>query len=156
MPAAPTGTIASSTSSQTTLQKTKSPTADSESRSTPSQAHSTKRNHSVVAATDSTSQASSTHSEDATTPAQPTHTTAGEEERSSGTPFKKMRAEEASIKDMPLDYSTCETRDLVLLISSMLMELVRYNDTIPLRDGQLTRFHSRAPLASACSITFGA
>lgn len=56
-----------------------------------------------------------------------------------------MRAEEAPIRRMPLDYSICETRDLVLLISSMLMDLIRYNDTIPLRDGHLTRFHSRAP-----------
>ena len=36
-------------------------------------------------------------------------------------------------------------RDLVVLIASMLMELIRYNDAIPLNDGQLTRFHSRAP-----------
>ena len=27
----------------------------------------------------------------------------------------------------------------------MLMELVRFNDEIPLKDGRLTRFHSRAP-----------
>ncbi len=27
----------------------------------------------------------------------------------------------------------------------MLMELIRYNDAIPLQEGQLTRFHSRAP-----------
>lgn len=30
-----------------------------------------------------------------------------------------------------------------MLISDMLMELVRINDKIPLRDGTLTRFHSR-------------
>jgi len=46
---------------------------------------------------------------------------------------------------MPMQYETCNPRDLVVLISSMLMELVRYNDAIPLRDGHLTRFHSRAP-----------
>jgi len=44
-----------------------------------------------------------------------------------------------------MQYETCDPRDLVILISSMLMELVRYNDAIPLRDGHLTRFHSRAP-----------
>ncbi|KAL8650889.1 MAG: hypothetical protein Q9226_004959, partial [Calogaya cf. arnoldii] len=42
-------------------------------------------------------------------------------------------------------YETCDTKDLVLLISNMLTELVRFNDDIPLKDGRLTRFHSRAP-----------
>lgn len=46
---------------------------------------------------------------------------------------------------MPLRYETCSVKDLVILISSMLMELIRFNDTIPLKDGRLTRFHSRAP-----------
>lgn len=32
-----------------------------------------------------------------------------------------------------------------MLISSMLMELIQYNDSIPLGDGRLTRFHSRTP-----------
>lgn len=44
-----------------------------------------------------------------------------------------------------MQYEKCDTRDLVILIASMLMELVHYNDAIPLRDGHLTRFHSRAP-----------
>ncbi|KAL8669809.1 MAG: hypothetical protein Q9168_005613 [Polycauliona sp. 1 TL-2023] len=42
-------------------------------------------------------------------------------------------------------YETCDTADLVHLISTMLTELVRFNDSIPLKDGRLTRFHSRAP-----------
>jgi hypothetical protein len=46
---------------------------------------------------------------------------------------------------MPLKYETCDSKDLGVLISDMLMELVRLNDGFPLRDGQLTRFHSRAP-----------
>lgn len=58
---------------------------------------------------------------------------------------KKMRPEDPEVKVMPADYSLASTRDLVLLISSMLMELIRYNDTIPLHNNQLTRFHSRAP-----------
>jgi len=45
---------------------------------------------------------------------------------------------------MPIHYEHCNPKDLAVLISSMLMELIRYNDTIPLRDGHLTRFHSRA------------
>jgi len=46
---------------------------------------------------------------------------------------------------MPLRYETCSVSDLVVLIANMLMELVRFNDDIPLKDGRLTRFHSRAP-----------
>lgn len=46
---------------------------------------------------------------------------------------------------MPLLYETCDVKDLVLLISNMLLELIRFNDEIPLKDGRLTRFHSRAP-----------
>lgn len=46
---------------------------------------------------------------------------------------------------MPTRYETCDVKDLVLLISNMLMDLVRFNDDIPLKDGRLTRFHSRAP-----------
>lgn len=48
---------------------------------------------------------------------------------------------------MPGLYENASTRDLVILISSMLMELIRYNDAIPLstQGHNLTRFHSRAP-----------
>jgi hypothetical protein len=58
---------------------------------------------------------------------------------------KRQRPAAPAVKLMPMQYETCDPRDLVILISSMLMELVRYNDAIPLRDGHLTRFHSRAP-----------
>lgn len=60
-------------------------------------------------------------------------------------PVKKARPDAPPPRIMPIRYETCNTRDLVILIASMLMELIRYNDAIPLRDGQLTRFHSRAP-----------
>jgi len=50
-----------------------------------------------------------------------------------------------TVKIMPRAYETCHPRDLGILISNMLMELIRLNDQIPLRDGRLTRFHSRAP-----------
>ena len=58
---------------------------------------------------------------------------------------KRQRPAAPAVRLMPMQYETCDPRDLVILISSMLMELVRYNDAIPLRDGHLTRFHSRAP-----------
>lgn len=64
-------------------------------------------------------------------------------ENEQGSPKRPRKIEE--VKIMPIRYERCNTRDLVVLISSMLMELIRYNDAIPLRDGHLTRFHSRAP-----------
>ena len=64
---------------------------------------------------------------------------------SSQTLAKRPRPPMAEVKIMPAKYETCDVRDLVVLISNMLMELIRFNDEIPLRDGGLTRFHSRAP-----------
>ena len=56
---------------------------------------------------------------------------------------KQLRTADPVPKVMPLKYETCDVHDLALLIADMLMELVRLNDGIPLKDGQLTRFHSR-------------
>lgn len=53
-------------------------------------------------------------------------------------------------KPMPEKYETCDPKDLGFLIANMLMELIRLNDDIPLRDGKLTRFHSRAPPGISC------
>jgi hypothetical protein len=58
-------------------------------------------------------------------------------------PAKRARPQEPNMKIMPYQYETCEVKDLGILISDMLMELVRINDEQPLRDGTLTRFHSR-------------
>ena len=58
-------------------------------------------------------------------------------------PAKRARPQEPNVKVMPLQYETCDVKDLGVLISDMLMELVRLNDGYPLRDGTLTRFHSR-------------
>jgi hypothetical protein len=58
-------------------------------------------------------------------------------------PAKRARPQEPNLKVMPLQYETCDVKDLGILISDMLMELVRINDVQPLRDGTLTRFHSR-------------
>ncbi|KAI9716533.1 MAG: hypothetical protein M1812_005264 [Candelaria pacifica] len=60
---------------------------------------------------------------------------------------KRARPPRPTVKLMPIAYETCNVKDLVFLISNMLMELVRFNDDIPLKDGRLTRFHSRAPPA---------
>lgn len=58
---------------------------------------------------------------------------------------KRLRPPRPAVKLVPSQYERCNPKDLSALISSMLLELIRYNDTIPLRDGHLTRFHSRAP-----------
>ncbi|OJD20059.1 hypothetical protein AJ78_00076 [Emergomyces pasteurianus Ep9510] len=58
---------------------------------------------------------------------------------------KRPRPENPDTKVLPRRYEEANPRDLVVLISSMLMELIRFNDQIPLRDGRLTRFHSRSP-----------
>jgi hypothetical protein len=62
-------------------------------------------------------------------------------------PAKRARPQEPDVKVMPLQYETCDVKDLGVLISDMLMELVRLNDGYPLRDGTLTRFHSRCVYA---------
>ena len=62
-----------------------------------------------------------------------------------GSSPKRARGAKPAVKYMPAQYETCDVKDLVLLISNMLLELIRFNDEIPLKDGRLTRFHSRAP-----------
>ena len=64
---------------------------------------------------------------------------------SQGSSPKRARHPRPTVKLMPLQYETCDVKDLVLLISNMLLELIKFNDEIPLKDGRLTRFHSRAP-----------
>ncbi|KAJ5216922.1 Nuc-1 negative regulatory protein preg [Penicillium chermesinum] len=58
---------------------------------------------------------------------------------------KRLRPAQPEVKVLPEQYELADTRDLVLLISSMLMELIRFNDKIPLNQSRLTRFHSRSP-----------
>ena len=64
---------------------------------------------------------------------------------SQGSSPKRVRPPRPAVKTMPAQYETCYVNDLVILISNMLLELIRFNDEIPLKDGRLTRFHSRAP-----------
>ncbi|KAF1814439.1 cyclin-domain-containing protein, partial [Eremomyces bilateralis CBS 781.70] len=58
---------------------------------------------------------------------------------------KRARPAAQDAKTMPRRYETASMQDLGKLVAEMLMELVRLNDSIPLKDGMLTRFHSRAP-----------
>ncbi|KAB8070081.1 cyclin-domain-containing protein [Aspergillus leporis] len=62
-----------------------------------------------------------------------------------GTQSKRLRPSNPSVKSLPAKYELADPRDIVVLISSMLMELIRFNDKIPLHQGRLTRFHSRSP-----------
>ena len=62
-----------------------------------------------------------------------------------GSQSKRLRPANPAVKYLPVRYEFADPRDLVVLISSMLMELIRYNDKIPLNQGRLTRFHSRTP-----------
>ncbi|KAJ5796626.1 uncharacterized protein N7518_005166 [Penicillium psychrosexuale] len=58
---------------------------------------------------------------------------------------KRLRPSKPEVKMLPTQYELADPRDMVVLISSMLMELIRFNDKIPLHQGRLTRFHSRSP-----------
>lgn len=48
-------------------------------------------------------------------------------------------------KELPARFYDADPEDLFTLISSMLLQLISHNDTIPLHPADLTRFHSRAP-----------
>jgi hypothetical protein len=56
---------------------------------------------------------------------------------------KRRRSDAPAMKALPARYEDCDVKDLGIVIADMLMELIRTNDAIPLRDGGLTRFHSR-------------
>ncbi|PYH89762.1 cyclin-domain-containing protein, partial [Aspergillus ellipticus CBS 707.79] len=62
-----------------------------------------------------------------------------------GSQAKRLRPDKPDAKVLPAQYELADSRDIVVLISSMLMELIRFNDKIPLNQGRLTRFHSRSP-----------
>lgn len=78
------------------------------------------------------------HPPDATVPA-------GSVQDGEASQSKRRRSSRGDVKILPAQYEEVDPRDLVVLISSMLMELIRFNDKIPLHQGRLTRFHSRSP-----------
>jgi hypothetical protein len=47
------------------------------------------------------------------------------------------------VKTLPTDYQFCNLEDLVVLIGRKFSDLIQKNEQIPLRDRDLTRFHSR-------------
>ncbi|KAK6330529.1 hypothetical protein TWF696_003416 [Orbilia brochopaga] len=60
-------------------------------------------------------------------------------------PSKRAKPMLSTKRLVPREYNLCSMNDLVVLISDMLNQLVAINNVIPLTQGGLTRFHSRAP-----------
>jgi len=57
---------------------------------------------------------------------------------------KRPRSQHHGAKKlMPANYAECDPKALASLIADMLMELIRFNDDIPMGNNHLTRFHSR-------------
>lgn len=56
---------------------------------------------------------------------------------------KRPKSTKTSAKILPVRYEFCEVEDIVILIADMISELIETNDNLPLKDGALTRFHSR-------------
>jgi len=56
---------------------------------------------------------------------------------------KRAKSAQAQVKILPSKYELCEVEDMVILIANMISELIQTNDSLPLRSGVLTRFHSR-------------
>lgn len=57
--------------------------------------------------------------------------------------LSKRPRPEAAPKVVPQRYEHCPVEDMVVLIAHMLGELIETNDTLALKSGHLTRFHSR-------------
>jgi hypothetical protein len=60
-------------------------------------------------------------------------------------PSKRAKEARQPVKLLPAKYELCEVGDMVVLIANMISELIETNDDLPLRNGVLTRFHSRTP-----------
>ena len=58
-------------------------------------------------------------------------------------PTKRVKSGDEEVKVLPVKYEFCEVEDMVVLIANMISELIQTNDSLPLRTGVLTRFHSR-------------
>jgi hypothetical protein len=56
---------------------------------------------------------------------------------------KHVKSAEKGVRILPAKYEFCEAEDMVVVIANMISELIQTNDSLPLRTGVLTRFHSR-------------
>jgi len=59
--------------------------------------------------------------------------------------LKRAKPDTLPPKVLPLRYEFCAVEDVVVLIAHMLGELIETNDSLALKSGHLTRFHSRTP-----------
>jgi len=57
-------------------------------------------------------------------------------------PPKRTRAN-VPVKILPVRYEKCDVEDMVILIANMIGELIETNDSLGMKSGNLTRFHSR-------------
>lgn len=57
---------------------------------------------------------------------------------------KRTRPNASPPKVLPLRYELCDVEDMVILIANMIGELIETNDSLAMKSGNLTRFHSRA------------
>jgi hypothetical protein len=55
----------------------------------------------------------------------------------------RLRPAQAPVKILSQRYELCQVEDIVILIADMISELIQRNDVLPLRQGVLTRYHSR-------------
>lgn len=55
----------------------------------------------------------------------------------------RPRPAQGPVKILPLRYEFCDVKDIVDIIADMISALIQTNDVLPLRQGILTRFHSR-------------
>ncbi|KAI0392752.1 cyclin-domain-containing protein [Xylariaceae sp. FL0594] len=63
-------------------------------------------------------------------------------EASLPTPPKRTRPD-VPVKVLPVRYEKCDVEDMVILIANMIGELIETNDSLGMKSGNLTRFHSR-------------
>ncbi|KAI0402157.1 cyclin-domain-containing protein [Xylaria palmicola] len=56
---------------------------------------------------------------------------------------KRTRPNASPPKVLPVRYELCDVEDMVILIANMIGELIETNDSIAMKSGNLTRFHSR-------------
>ncbi|KAI3341557.1 cyclin-domain-containing protein [Ustulina deusta] len=56
---------------------------------------------------------------------------------------KRTRPNASPPKVLPTRYEFCDVEDMVILIANMIGELIETNDSLAMKSGNLTRFHSR-------------
>ncbi|GAW22099.1 hypothetical protein ANO14919_116340 [Xylariales sp. No.14919] len=71
------------------------------------------------------------------------HGVASAVEASQSSSPKRTRPNASPPKALPSRYELCDVEDMVVLIANMIGELIETNDSLAMKSGNLTRFHSR-------------